>query len=372
MNIEELYTNLETVLIKNIAKKIGQNKRLYNQVEKSPEKVLDWQLDRLNKIDGLTEENIKIIARETKKTPEEIGRLFEEVLDELPDEKLIGRGIKANVLSPVAPIKESQTIKNALTVAKNSTRTTFNAVNNSLLASSRQVYIDTVNKVSTNVIGGVMTPIQAMASAVREMSQEGLTAFTASNGAKWSPEAYTGMVVRTNVKNTINDLQDIRIREAGGNYIEINSYVGARPLCSQDQGQIFSLNGDTTPITDINDNVIQVRAWSSSTNGEPAGILGINCGHQKFMFVPELSSYDREPINKKENDAEYEERQQQRYLERQIRYAKREQIALESARTNKEYIRKANAKVRQKQKDMREFIDRTNKNRNYAREQVIE
>lgn len=366
--VEELYANVETELLNNIAKKIGQNKKLYKVVENDTTKITDWQLDRLRQLDGLTKENISIIAKETKKTPKEIEKIFKEAVNDLPDETLIKKGVELGILNQVPKISQSQLVKNALTVATNSTKTTFNRVNNSLLASSRAVYVDTINKVSSNVIAGVMTPQQAMISAVKDMSQQGLTAFTASNGAKWSPEAYTSMVIKSNVKNTINDIQDIRIQEAGGNYIEINSYSGARPLCSQDQGQVFSLNGDTTPIVDINGRVIPVRSWFDSTHGQPAGILGINCGHQKFMFVPELSAYNREKINRKENDEAYEEKQQQRYLERQIRNAKREVSTLESAGLD---ATKEKQKVKEKQAQMREFINNSGRTRDYSREKVI-
>jgi hypothetical protein len=366
--IEELYVEVETLLLNNIAKKIGQNKKLFQIVEQDNTKITDWQLDRLKELDGLTKENIEIIAKQTKKTPQEIEKLFKEAINELPDEKLIQAGVKIGVLNAIPPISQSQLVKNALTVAINSTKTTFNKVNNSLLASSRASYVTTVNKVSTNVIAGVMTPQQAMTSAVKEMTQQGLTAFTANNGAQWSPEAYTSMVIKSNVKNTTNDIQDIRIQEAGGNYIEINSYSGARPLCSLDQGQVFSLNGDTTPIVDINGRVIPVRSWYESTHGQPAGILGINCGHDKFMFVPELSAYNRQPINRKENDEAYEEKQQQRYLERQIRNAKREVSTLESAGLD---ATKEKQKVKDKQAQMREFINSSGRTRDYGREKIV-
>ena len=163
-------------------------------------------------------------------------------------------------------------------------------------------------------------------------------------------------------------MQNDRIKASGGNYIEINSYVGARPLCSLDQGQIFSLNNDTRPITDINGRTIYPRAWSSSTHGEPAGIFGINCGHSQFLFVPEISGYEPKPINKKENSNVYNESQIQRGLERDIRNAKREKQMLEVANADKELIKEANDKLRDKQATMRSFIDRTDRTRDYNRE----
>lgn len=366
--LELLYANLETELLNNIAKKIGANKKLFKIVEKDNSRITDWQLDRLKELNGLTKENIAIIAKNTKKTPKEIEKLFNEALKTSPDEALIKKGAELGVLDSIPPIKQDVLVKNTLKVAINNSRTTFNKMNISMLGSSRKSYVDAVNKVTTNVMAGIMTPQQAMIKSVKEMTQQGLVAFTARNGAEWSPEAYTMMVVRTNVSQVNHEIQDIRMREAGGEYIEINSYSGARPKCSLDQGQIFSINGNTTPITDINGRTIRPRDWRSSTYGEPDGILGINCGHERFMFVPELSSYNRQKINKKENDETYEEKQQQRYLERQIRNAKREVSTLESAGLDSTNEKK---KVSQKQADMREFINSSGRARDYSREKVI-
>lgn len=362
----DMYIDMETQLLDNIAKKIGKDKKLFTTIDKN--NITDWQLQRLKDIDGLTRENIKIIAKATKKAPDEIERIFEEALKDNPDKLLIKKAIEKGLLNNVS---DKQIIQNALLIASEATKNTFNEVNNNVLKGTKKAYTRTINKVSTNVISGIQTSQQATVMAVKEMVRSGLTGFTMNNGAEWSPEAYTSMVIKSNVKNTINEVQDKRIRESGGNYIEINSYSGARPLCSLDQGRVFSLNGDTTPIKDIHGNVINVRSWESSTYGEPAGILGINCGHQKFMFVPELSSYNRKPINAKENDKVYEEKQQQRFIERSIRSAKREKSALESVGADNLSIAKANDKVKARQEQMRDFIDITNRTRRYANEKIV-
>jgi hypothetical protein len=371
--VVELYAEMETELLNNIAKKVGANKELFLQIEDNPALINDWQLDRLKQLDGLTKENAKIIASQSGKTVKEIENIFDQAIENglAVDDTLLLKGVEAGILKAVPKISESLILKNALQVGINSTKTTFNKINNTMLDSTQRAFVDTINRVSTNILAGLDTPQQASLKALRQLSSQGLTAYVADNGAQWSPEAYTNMLVRTNVKNTINNVQDLRIQKAGGNYIEINSYSGARPLCSEDQGQVFSLNGNTTPIKDLNGNTIRVRSWFDSTHGQPAGILGINCGHQKFMFVPSISSYERNPIPQKENDERYQERQQQRYLERQIRQAKRDKSVLESSTmVSKQDLKKAQEKITLRQQQMRQFIKENDLNRNYAREQI--
>lgn len=360
------YYTMESKLLDNIAKKIGKDKELFKTIDKT--NIVDWQLQRLQDMKGLTDENKYIIANLSKKTPQEIDSIFKQALKDNPDTDLISKGIQKNLLKKY---NDAYIIQKALLIASVETKSTFNKINNSVLQSSYKAYTKTINDVTTNVLAGLETAPQATVNAVKKMVNNGLTGFTMNNGSEWSPEAYASMVIKSNVKNTINKVQDERIKSSGGNYIEINQYAGARPLCSQDQGHIFSLNGDTTPIRDINGRVIYPRSWEDSTYGEPAGILGINCGHQKFLFVPELSAYNSKPIPQKENDAIYEEKQQQRYLEREIKNAKREKSALENVGADNLSIKKSQEKIRDRQEQLKGFLQDTGRTRRSSRETIV-
>ena len=171
------------------------------------------------------------------------------------------------------------------------------------------------------------------------------------------------MVIRSNTQNTINHIQDERMQLAGNDYIEVSSHIGARPLCSQDQGKIFSLSGNTTPIKDGSGLEIIPKPWSSSTYGEPAGIFGINCGHSRYAFVPGLS-YKREmDFTKKENDEAYIEKQQQRLYERTIRNKKREIAMLKEIGAEDDYISIKTNKLKSYQKEYLDFLDKTGRTR---------
>lgn len=372
-DLVELYVAMETDLMINIARKLKLGKDMFiPTLEENPRLVNEWQLERLKQIGGLTQENAKIIAKYSGVSEKIVNTIFEQALEKgtKEDEVLINKGIKAGVLNEVAPINESLRVIFALEQAKKTTLTTLNQVNKSILANAGREYVNIVNKVTTKVLSGTQTVKTAMQQAVRELANNGITGFTARNGAKWSSEAYVSMVTNANIKNTINEVQEARIQEAGGDYIEINSYVGARPKCAQDQGQVYSLSGNTKPIKDINGKVIYPKPWSSSTYGEPDGILGINCGHQRFIFIPEISEFKREKIPQAENKKEYKEKQQQRYLERQIRNAKREKKMLEQTGVDSLTLSQASAKVRQKQAELKQFIDKTGRTRIRANEWV--
>ena len=202
-----------------------------------------------------------------------------------------------------------------------------------------------------------------MQEAVSQLAEKGLTGFTARNGARWNPEGYTKMVIRTNTQNTINRIQDERIQACGGDFIEISSHSGARPLCSQDQGQVFSLSGYSGYIEDLDGERIKVRPWSSSTYGKPAGIFGINCEHSRYMFVPGLSKKREMDFTKKENDEAYIEKQHQRQYERTIRNKKREIAMLKQTGAEPSYIKRKQNSLSNTRKEYLDFLDKTGRTR---------
>ena len=378
--IERYYIDMENELLLNIAKKLAQGKPM--EIDKfDTEKgqsivgsggVNEWQLERLKELGGLTEENAKIIAKYSGRTQKEVESIFEKAtqIGTEVDKKILELGIKAGILNEINPIIEDVTVKNILSNSIKEVLTTFNKQNNSLLASAGDNYREIVNKVSTQVMAGTKTTAKAMQEAISEFAQKGLTGFTARNGAQWTPEAYTKMVLRTNTQNTINRVQEERMRLSGNDYVEISSHIGARPLCAEDQGKIFSLSDDTTPITDGLGHTIKVHAWSSSSYGEPAGILGINCGHSRHAFIPALSIHREKEFTKKENDDAYIEKQRQRQYERSIRNKKREIAMLKETGAEQSYIKSKTKQLTEYRKEYIGFLDKTGRTRITANEWI--
>lgn len=371
--VERIYIDMENELLLNIAKKLSTGKPMeidkWDLETNSPivgsGGVNEWQLELLKGLDGLNEENARIIAKYSGKTVEEVNKIFDRAreIGMTRDETLIQEGIKLGILNAIEPDTEELLVRSILSNAVEEILTTFNKQNNSLLASAGDEYRDIVNKVSSQVLAGTKTTNKAMQEAVSQLAEKGLTGFTARNGARWNPEGYTKMVIRTNTQNTINRIQDERIQACGGDFIEISSHIGARPLCSQDQGQVFSLSGYSGYIEDLDGGRVKVRPWSSSTYGKPAGILGINCGHSRYMFVPGLSKKREMDFTKKENDEAYIEKQRQRQYERTIRNKKREIAMLKQTGAEPSYIKRKQNSLSNTRKEYLEFLNKTGRTR---------
>lgn len=372
--VERIYIDMENRLLLNIAKKISKGKDMEIDIpdDEMKQRVNDWQLERLKELNGLNKENAKIIAGYSKKTVGEVEKIFDRAreIGIASDKRILEMGVKAGILNEIDPTDESKQVKKIIKHAIREVLTTFNKQNNSLLASAGEEYKDIVNIVSSRVLSGTETIASATREAVSKLAEKGLTGFTARNGAKWTPEAYTKMIMRTNTQSTINNIQEERLALAGNDYIEISKHSGARPKCADDQGQIFSLSGNTKPILDGRGKKIKVRAWSSSSYGKPDGILGINCGHTRHAFVPNLSIHREPEFTKAENDDDYLEKQQQRLYERSIRKKKREIQMLEEIKADKDYIKKKNNQLRDYRKEYIGFLNKTGRTRISSNEWV--
>ena len=378
--VERLYIDMENELLLNIAKKLSQGKPMEidkwdaenNQPLYGSGGVNEWQLERLRLLNGLNEENAKIIAKYSGKTIEEVEKVFNKAkeIGQNKDKGLIEEGVKKGLLNEIDKTTEDALVNNILSTAMTDVLTTFNRQNNSILMSAGDEYVAIVNKVSSQVLSGTKTTAKAMQEAVSQFAEKGLTGFTARNGAEWTPEAYTKMVIRSNTQNAINTIQDERIQACGGDFIEISSHIGARPLCSQDQGQVFSLSGYSGYIEDLDGGKIKTRPWSSSTYGKPAGILGINCGHSRYMFVPGLSKKREMDFTKKENDEAYVEKQRQRQYERTIRNKKREIAMLKQTGAEPSYIKRKQNSLTNTRKEYLSFLDKTGRTRITANEWI--
>lgn len=380
--IEFLYQSIEDQILLNIA-------RIFKG---SPDDweipSLQWQARKLAQIGGLNSQNIQIISKY-------IGD--ESTLTALALEKTLRKAIQSVDPELAAAMKQGFLSGNPsdIETAVQSQLSTYlqqavdrqNLVNtvmlNSSLSQARKVVANTLvyerqleaaqktlNARAGEVVTGVSTRQQALRRAVIDMAQNGLTGFTDRAGRNWSPEAYVSMDIRTTAHNVAHQAVFNRCDEYGCNLVEVSSHAGARPLCEPYQGGIFDRNDGSGFIKDGSGKLLPYRPWSSTSFGEPAGLLGINCGHMVYPFIPGFStkSFDQ-TRSKKDNDEQYQQSQRQRKIERTIRNYKRSEALLRAA-GDEEGAKKEHEKVLNAQAAMRTFIEETGRTRRRDREQV--
>ena len=166
------------------------------------------------------------------------------------------------------------------------------------------------------------------------------------------------MDMRSTLANTARAAQNTRCDQYGIFLIQVDSHMGARPLCAPFQGRIFSRNGTRGVTADGSGGKIEYTPLSETSYGEPAGLFGVNCGHVQYPFFPGASFQSYFPYPEEENAERYKQFQTQRRLERNIRAAKRECMMLNET-GDKEEFAKASLRLKNQRAKYREYCKKT-------------
>lgn len=377
--VDGVYQDLEAQLLQNIARHL----RDWDQ----PIATDIWYLRKLAELGQLNRENIQLIARMSgisqtaaermlNEAAEEAISLIDPGLQRLAEEGLAGMPVAA---------KKSRNVEQTVEACKKQAKDTLNLCNTTMLYKAQAAYKGALANISQDAreilnsgAAGVTTGAESRGQAVRrcikQMADKGIAAYVDKRGREWTPEAYVNMVMRNTAKNTADQVQDARIRDAGVNLISIDSHSGARPKCAKDQGKIFDLNNGSGYTEDLHGKKIRYYPWNSSSYGEPDGILGINCRHHKWPFIPGVNIMRYFPTEGRDMDANdrlYKQTQVQRALERDVRKQKRECMMLDAA-GDKEGFEEASVKLKNKEAALRDYVDsHDDLHRRKDREQVV-
>ena len=263
--------------------------------------------------------------------PESDGRVEFEVRADLSkiDADMAEAGKKVSEAAQKGAKKQEEVVEKAQENISQAVKKANDEIENDNSKTQKNI-TDTAKKQSDKVCLLYTSRQSAMRECIGEMTQKGIPAFVDKNGRNWTPEAYTNMCIRSTVGSVAKETQFSLMDEYGLDLIEVSSHSGARPLCAKDQGKIFNRNGGGGYTTDLDGKRIKFYAWRSSSYGKPAGLLGINCGHQLYPFLPGISVQTYFPYDEKENAEQYEKICNQRALERKVRASKRECTSLDT------------------------------------------
>lgn len=365
--ITDLIVGLETDLIANIA--------AYLAAGRIEEDTAKWKMKKLAELGKLTKQNAKTIAEYAGKTPELLELTLQRAANSAIQELAPGlkRMVQEGLIDRRATPSMSDNMLNSLKMLQkqakkdlNLTNTTMKykaknaamqVINRTAELANKQEYIDSLNKAAGKVVTGIEARQSAMRECISKMTQKGIPAFVDKNGRNWSPEAYTNMCIRSTVGSVAKETQFSIMDEYGLDLVEVSSHSGARPLCAKDQGKIFNRNGGGGYTTDLDGKRIKFYSWRSSSYGKPAGLLGINCGHQIYPFLPGISVQTYFPYDEKENAEQYEKICNQRALERKVRASKRECTSLDTL-GDKEGFVKAAYKLKQQEQQLKSYCEK--------------
>lgn len=168
--------------------------------------------------------------------------------------------------------------------------------------------------------------------------------------------------VRTQIAQDGARLTELRMDEAGIEYVEVSSHAGARPSHQEWEGRVYSRNGRRTVGGVTYEDFRTACHWSDVADD----IYGANCRHAHGPWIPGTPrSYEKDPKHPSglDNDEVYRLNQKQREMERGIRATKRELKGslkiYESDQTpaNVAEVNQLKDALKARQTKLRDFID---------------
>ena len=375
--IDSVYIDLEARLMQNIARHL----RDWEQ----PIDTDRWLMQKLAEIGKLNKENIKIIAQMSGLSQTAASRMLNAMAEEAIKNTEPGFQymVRQRMTGVVVDAEKSKSVKRVMHNLRKQAKDSLNLTNTTMLHKAQEAFKTLVQntaeealKIMNNNTGAVITGAesrqQALRKTIRQFNDKGITGFVDKRGRNWTPEAYVNMAMRTTAGSVANEVQTARCEDMRVNLIQIDSHSGARPKCAKDQGKIFSLDNTSGTTEDLNGRKIRYYPWNSSSYGEPDGILGINCGHHKYPFIPGVNIQRYFPTEDMDaNNRLYKQTQVQRALERDVRKQKRECMLFDEL-GDPDAFEEASVKLKSKEAQLKDYVKKHDHlHRRKDREQVV-
>lgn len=218
------------------------------------------------------------------------------------------------------------------------------------------------------VLGARQTSRAAQAAAWQRLIAEGVTGFVDRAGRRWTSASYVEMATRTATRRAW-DVQHVdTLRTAGVELVQVVIGQDACQVCARWAGAVLRVDAGPTgfvrmPAVDDAERQVDVHVDGTVDQARDAHWQHPNCRCRLVAYLPGLSSVTDATTYDPEAERE---RERLRYLERQVRRAK----VLEASAVTEDQRRAARAKIRDRQRQIREHVAATGLNRKTYREQV--
>lgn len=366
-DILKLYAQLEDDIISDIVRRMMKTGFVTESAK--------HQAEMLQNAGLLYDDILSEIAKRTDATSQHVKALFEDagvrtVNFDNQIYRAVGRVPVDIRQSPAMRQTLESGYRKTLGNMQNLTLTTANMAQSTYYSACNQAYMQ--------VVSGAFSYQEAIKKAVQKTAQDGAFVLYPS-GHRDRVDVAVRRSVLTGVGQTCREIGLMNAEENDCDLMELSAHFGARPTHAEWQGQIVSLSGRKGYLS-----------LDSIGYGTGDGFGGWNCRHDWF---PYFEGYSRrnytddylKSLNEKnieyngEKYSQYEISQIQRRYEREIRSAKREKVAFDTAvkesadpelkavmQSGSDY---SNQQIKDKQAKMRDFINQTGQSRDYFREQ---
>lgn len=367
-----LYQQLEYDIIVEIAKRFATYDAATGQLE--------WLLQRLQHFQEINPALVKLFAKYSGKSEQEIRRMLEQAQRLNIDlDTLQGAYGDGNIGVDPGVVMNSPVLRDILESSHKELDATFRLIQTKAMESAQQTYMNILNTAYIETASGAYSMQESVKRGLQRAARKGITAATYKHTNPDGTVRYVNYsiegVVRRDTRSAINKLANASsykfAEELGAEYVEVSSHLGARvhptnPIANHAgwQGGVYKINGSAPGYPNLKD--------STGYPDDILGLAGVNCRHRIFPFFPGISV--RNPIHygdTEENRHRYEAEQKQRQYERQIRALKKERAAMQII-GDQDAVATLTAKLRNRQSELQAHCDKYGLRRDYSRELVQE
>lgn len=237
-----------------------------------------------------------------------------------------------------------------------------------ILRTGMDVYRRVIAEAASAPLLGATTRRQAATRALAKFADRGVTGFVDRTGRAWNLTSYVEMATRSAVGRAAVQAHTDRLAAAGIDLVVVSDAPEECPRCKPWEGKVLRREGPSgagsveVEHATEDGRMVNVRVAGSLAEARAAGLQHPNCRHTVSIYLAGVTR----PRPKPPSRATYEQTQQQRYLERQVRAWKRRA----AGSVDDKQRTAANAKVRAYQGRIRELVGETGLPRKSHREQI--
>ncbi len=324
--IEKNFSDLEIRIMEDIVRRIRKTGEITS--------TADWQINRL-KILGYSSEDIENVLKEALgKSYPEMFELYDKVIDW---EYVRNKEVYEQVNAEFIPYEENEELQQITEGLIRQSGAELQNITKSLgfyldygtgkpvLTPLAQVYQKYLDAACMDIVSGAFDYNTVLRRTVTHLTNSGLRQIDYASGRANRVDVAARRAVMTGVSQLSGKISEMNAEKLGTEHFEVEWHAGARPTHAVWQGRVYSKEELTT-----------VCGLGSVT-----GLLGANCYHMYYPFVPGISVRNwtdewLEEQNRKENTPNtfngkeytlYEAKQRQRQMETCMR-AQREKVDL--------------------------------------------
>lgn len=362
--IIEIYNKIEMELLLDVAKRFST----YSSIDGS----LEWYLKKLDEMNVLNENAVKIFAKYSGVSKQRIKEMLEKAqfgnFTNSDIDKAYDQGLSKITYDSLV---KNKLFKDTLESSYKALDKSFRLIQTKAIESQKQAYMDILNKAYIEVSSGTYSYNRSIKREVENMAKKGITgvSYKRKDGSivNYSIEAAVRRDTLTATHRLANDATFDAIKEMGTNYVDVSQHLGARvssanPIADHAgwQGKQYQIEGESKKYPNF---------AKTTGYGDILGFGGVNCRHRAFAFFPGISVPVSQQISHEENQEVYENTQHLRKLERDMRSLKKQKNCLKKI-NDIDKVEELNKKIDAKSKQIDSFCNNHDLKRDYSREQV--